>query len=217
MGLKIYGIGPSRASRPFWAALELGVPFEHVHQSYKDGATRTPEFLAINPNGHIPVVVDERPEGQVTVWESMACALYIARVHGRADGQSITPATPREEAEALRWSFWTVSELEADALTVLMHRMAMPEGQRKPDLAEKAESRLKVPLAVLEKHLQAQKARGETYLAGQRFTVADLCVASVAAWVRPAADLLAAHPLTQEWLQRCLERPAQKQSRALGA
>ncbi len=217
MGLKIYGIGPSRASRPFWAALELGVAFEHIHQSYKDGATRTPGFLALNPNGHIPVVVDERPEGTVTVWESMACALYIARVHGRADGQSITPATAREEAEALRWSFWTVTEMEADALTVLMHRMAMPEAQRKPELADKAESRLKVPLAVLEKHLQEQQARGEAYLAANRFTVADLCVASVAAWVRPAAALLAAYPLTQAWLDSCLDRPAQKQSRAVGA
>lgn len=217
MGLKIYGIGPSRASRPFWAALELGLPFEHVHQNYKEGATRTPEFLAINPNGHIPVVIDDRPEGRVTVWESMACALYIARVHGQADGQSITPANAREEAEALRWSFWTVTELEADALTVLMHRMAMPEDQRKPDLADKAESRLKVPLAVLEKQLQGQTARGEDWLAAGRFTVADLCVASVAAWTRPAAGLLAAYPLTQSWLQRCLERPAQKQSRAMGA
>ena len=215
MGLKIYGIGASRASRPFWAALELGVPFEHMAHSYKDGGARTPEFLAINPNGHIPVLVDERPEGHVTVWESMACALYIARVHGQADGQSITPATAREEADALRWSFWTVTELEADALTVLMHRLAMPEAQRKPELADKAESRLKVPLAVLEKHLQDQQARGESYLAAQRFTVADLCVASVVAWVRPAAGLLGAYPLTQEWLQRCLERPAQKQSRAM--
>lgn len=216
MSLKIYGIGASRASRPFWAALELGVPFEHVNLSYKNGGTRTPEFLAINPNGHIPVLVDERPEGPVTVWESMACALYIARVHGRADGQSITPATPREDAEALRWSFWTVTELEADALTVLMHRMAMPEDQRKPELAEKAEARLKVPLAVLEKHLQDQQARGEAHMAANRFTVADLCVASVVSWIRPAAALMQAHPLTQAWLAQCLERPAQKQSRTLG-
>jgi len=216
MGLKIYGIGASRASRPFWAALELGVPFEHIHLSYKNGGSRTPEFLAINPNGHIPALVDERPEGNVTVWESMACALYIARVHGQADGQSITPASAREEAEALRWSFWTVTEVEADALTVLMHRLAMPEDQRKPELADKAESRLKVPLAVLERHLQDQQARGEAYLAARRFTVADLCVASVVAWVRPAAGLLATYPLTQAWLSSCLERPAQKQSRTLG-
>ena len=215
MTLKIYGIGPSRAARPIWTALELGVPFDLISTPYASGATRTPEFLAINPNGHIPVLIDERAEGAITVWESMACALYIARVHGKADGQTIAPATPREEAEALRWSFWTVSELEADALTVLMHRMAMPEDQRKPELADKAESRLKVPLAVLEKHLQAQHAKGEAYLAANRFTVADVCVASVASWVRPAAVLLAQYPAVSSWLKVCLDRPAQAQARAM--
>ncbi len=215
MTLKIYGIGPSRAARPIWTALELGVPFDLISTPYAAGATRTPEFLAINPNGHIPVLIDERAEGAITVWESMACALYIARVHGKADGQTIAPATPREEAEALRWSFWTVSELEADALTVLMHRMAMPEDQRKPELADKAESLLKVPLAVLEKHLQAQRAKGEAYLAANRFTVADVCVASVASWVRPAAALLAQYPAVSSWLKVCLDRPAQAQARAM--
>jgi glutathione S-transferase len=215
MTLKIYGIGPSRAARPIWTALELGVPFDLISTPYAGGATRTPEFLAVNPNGHIPVLIDERAEGAITVWESMACALYIARVHGKADGQTIAPATPREEAEALRWSFWTVSELEADALTVLMHRMAMPEDQRKPELADKAESRLKVPLAVLEKHLQAQHAKGEAYLAANRFTVADVCVASVASWVRPAAALLAQYPAVSAWLKVCLDRPAQAQARAM--
>ena len=215
MTLKIYGIGASRAARPLWTALELGVPFEHIATPYAGGATRTPEFLALNPNGHIPVVLDERADGSVTVWESMACALYIARVHGQADGQSITPATPREEAEALRWSFWTVSEMEKDALTVLMHRVAMPADQRKPELADQAESRLKVPLAVLEAHLQAQKAKGEAHLAAHRFTVADVCVASVVGWVRPAPALLAQYPAVSAWLDGCLSRPAQAQARSL--
>jgi glutathione S-transferase len=215
MTLKIYGIGASRAARPLWTALEMGVPFEHIATPYAGGATRTPEFLALNPNGHIPVVVDERADGAVTVWESMACALYIARVHGRADGQSLTPASPREEAEALRWSFWTVSELEKDALTVLMHRMAMPAEQRKPELADQAESRLKVPLAVLEQHLQAQHAKGEAFLAANRFTVADVCVASVVAWVRPAPALLAQYPGVSAWLAVCLARPAQAQARGM--
>ena len=215
MNLKIYGISASRAARPLWVALELGVPFEHIAMTYKAGATRTPEFLALNPNGHIPVLVDERPEGQVTVWESMACALYIARVHGNADGQSITPASPREEAEALRWSFWTVTELEKDALTVLMHRMAMPVDQRKPELAEQAENRLKVPLAVLEANLQAQHAQGQAHLAADRFTVADVCVASVVNWIRPAPGLMAQYPAVSGWLQACMAREAQVRVRSL--
>ena len=219
MSLTIYGIPASRAVRPLWAATELGLDFVHVPTPYQGGATRTPEFLALNPNGHIPVVVDQRPPeqgGEVVVWESMACALYIARHHGTADGRSITPASAREDADALRWSFWTVTELEKDALTVLMHRVAMPADQRKPELAEAAEKRLHVPLRVLEQHLQHQQARGQSHLAADRFTVADLCVASVLNWARPAHSLMAAHPLTHQWIVRCMERPAQLAVKALG-
>ncbi len=208
MALTIYGIIASRAVRPLWVATELGLDFEHVQTDYKTGVTRTPEFLALNPNGHIPLIVDHRPEGDVTVWESMACALYIARHHGQADGVNLVPATPREDAEALRWSFWTVTEVEKDALTVLMHRMVMPAEQRKHELAEAAERRLQVPLRVLEQHLMQQQARGESFIATARFTVADLCVASVLLWVRPARELLAQYPLVGAWLVQCLGRPA---------
>lgn len=210
MALTIYGIAASRAVRPLWAAAELGLDFRHVALDYRDKGTHTPDFLALNPNGRVPAVVDARPEGDVVVWESMACALYIARHHGPADGQSITPATPREDAEALRWSFWALSETEADALTVLMHRMVMPEERRKPALADAAERRLEKPLQVIEQHLRRQQENGQAHLAAERFTVADLCVASVLNWARPARALMAANPLTHGWLHRCIARPAYK-------
>lgn len=215
MGLTIYGIAASRAMRPLWAATELGLKFEHVATPYLGGATHTAEFLALNPNGHIPVLVDHRPDGDVVVWESMACALYLARHHGVADGSGLTPTTPREDADALRWSFWAVTELEKDALTVLMHRVAMPPAQRKPALAEAAEKRLQPALAVLEQHLQHQQARGQAHIAAERFTVADLCVASVLGWAQPARVLLAQFPVIQAWLAGCLQRPAHAELRAL--
>ena len=220
MSLTIYGIAASRAVRPLWAATELGLDFQHVNQAYQGGATRTPEFLALNPNGHIPVVVDQQPAeqgGEVVVWESMACALYIARHHGEANGQSIVPATPLEDAEALRWSFWAVNEVESDALTVLMHRMVMPAERRRPELADAAERRLAAPLGVIERHLAARLARGHAHLAAERFTVADVCVASVLNWARPARALMAEHPVTHEWVVRCIERPAHVAVKALGA
>lgn len=214
MPLTIYGIAASRAVRPLWVAAELGLAFDLVETPYQGGATRTPAFLALNPNGRIPVLVDHRPEGEVVVWESMACALYLARHHGKGDGSDLAPATAREDAQALRWSFWSVTEVEKDALTVLMHRVAMPPEQRKSDLAEAAEKRLRVPLRVLEQHLAQQSAQGQPFLAAGRFTVADLCVASVLGWARPARALMDAFPVTREWLARCLERPAHQTLRA---
>lgn len=205
MTLKIYGIAASRASRPLWVAQELGLVYEHIAQPYRDGATRTPEFLALNPNGHIPVVDDNG----VLVWESMACALYLAERFKGEQATSLAALNHAELAEILRWSFWAVTECEKDALTFLMHRVAMPEELRRPQLALAAERRLLPALRVLEQHLQIR-----SYLAGERFTVADICVASVLAWVQ-RADVMLHCPRLGDWLQRCLVRPAQQQVRQM--
>jgi glutathione S-transferase len=215
MTVTIYGILASRAVRPLWVAQELGIDFKHENLPYSGGATRTPEFLAVNPNGHIPALVDERPEGKVVVWESMACALYLAQQYGKADGVDISAATATEHAAALKWSFWAMTELEKDALTVLMHRLAMPEAQRKPELADEAQKRLKAPLQVLEDELAQQQAMGNAYLAANRFTVADLCLASVVQWVRAGKGFGDGFALTQNWAQRCLGRDAMKALRNL--
>ena len=110
MSLAIYGTAASRAARPLWVAEELHLVYAHIPLDYLDGGTRTPEFLALNPNGHIPVVDD----GGVVVWESMACALYLAD-RFRPDGVApLGATTPAEQAELLRWSFWAVTEYEKE-------------------------------------------------------------------------------------------------------
>jgi glutathione S-transferase len=65
-----------------------------------------------------------------------------------------------------------------------------------------------VPLRVLEAQLTAR-----AYVAGERFTVADINVASVVSWIRPAAEMLASFPKVSAWLKRCLDRPAQMRVR----
>jgi glutathione S-transferase len=205
MSLTIYGTAASRAVRPLWVAEELRLVYANAPLHYLSGGTRTPEFLAINPNGHIPVVVDDG----VVVWESMACALYLA-ARFRPDGvASLGATTSAEQADLLRWSFWAVTECEKDALVFLMHSALMPEERRKPTLALEAERRLAQPLSVLEQHLQQhQNSLPAPFLAGARFTVADVCVASVLAWVRHAPALMGPCPAVQAWLARCLARPA---------
>jgi glutathione S-transferase len=206
MTLKIYGTAASRAARPLWVAQELGLDYEHIALPYLGGATRTPEFLALNPNGRIPVLDDDG----IIVWESMACALYLAE-RFKGDGLIVLAAQNHaEQAEILRWSFWAVTECEKDALAFLMHGALMPPERRKPELAALAQRRLLAPLRVLEQHLQSRP-----YLAGGRFTVADVCVASVVAWVESASELMGACPCVEAWLQRCLARPAFQAVRAM--
>lgn len=202
MTVTLYGIGASRASRPLWMLEELGVPYEHVQLDYRNRATRTDDFLKLNPNGHIPVLTD----GDIVVWESMATTLYLAR---RFDSP-LSAQTIAEEAEVLRWSFWVVTECEKDALQILFHRVVMSVERADKALAEQAEKRLLKPLAVLEAHLNERQ-----WLAADRFTVADLNVASVLSWVRAIAGLGDKFPHTAEWLSQCLDRPAQRRVRQL--
>ena len=199
MTLKIYGTAASRAARPLWVAEELGLTYEHIALPYVGGATRTPEFLKVNPNGRIPVVDDDG----VLVWESMACTVYLAERFMSQVGLSLAARNNAERAEILRWTFWVVTECEKDALIFLMHAMLMPPERRKPQLAEESLRHLAGPMRILNQHLQDRP-----WLAGDRFTVADICVASVVAWVEGASELMAQCPQVRDWLQRCLARPA---------
>ena len=99
-GLKIYGYAASRAVRNLWMCEELGLSYEHVPVAPAGGATRTPEFLKINPSGQIPAIDD----GGFKLSESLAINLYLARKHGK-----LMPGTLEGEAKALQWSFWAAS------------------------------------------------------------------------------------------------------------
>lgn len=202
MSLKLHGIAASRAARPLWLLKEMGLPFEHVSQSYRGGATRTPQFLSLNPNGHVPVLEDDG----IVVWESMAINLYLAR----KVGGPLSAATLAEEADVLKWTFWAVTECEKDALTVLMHRVGMPADQRDESLAVRAEKALAGPWGVLEAHLATR-----SHVAGDRFTVADVNVASVFGWAQASASLMQAHPRVASWLKACMARAAQQEVRAM--
>lgn len=202
MTITLHGIAASRTARPLWLLEELGVAYEHVSQSYQGGATRTPQFLALNPNGHIPVLVDD----DVVVWESMATTLYLARKFGGP----LAPSNLAEEAEVLRWTFWAVTECEKDALMVLMHGVAMPADKRDPVVLARSEGSLARPFAVLDAHLSTRP-----YIAGDRFTVADVNVASVLAWAQGSRTLIDPNPHLAAWLKGCLARPAQVKVRQL--
>lgn len=192
--LKIYGVAGSRAFRTIWMAKELGLAYEHVPVSFAGGATRTPEYLAVNPNGHIPAIDD----GGLKLCESMAINLYLARKHGK-----LWPKTIEDEGRAFQWSFWVMLEVEKPLLAVLFNTVVYPADKRDAAVAAKALDELQKPFKVLDQAL----ARSP-WLAGSDFTVADLNVAAVLTWVKLARVDLSAYPKLADWLGRCLGRPA---------
>ena len=193
--LKVYGVPGSRAIRVLWLLEELGVPYENVKTHFATGDTRTPEFLKLNPNGHIPVLQD----GDLVLFESMAINLYLARKHGKG----MWPKTVEDEGRAYQWSVWAIAELEEPVLTALLHGAVYPPEQRVADKARDAAERAQKPLAVLDGALAKRP-----WLAGDDFTVADLNVAAVCLWATMVKLDLSPFPRMADWLARCTARPA---------
>ena len=203
MTLKIYGVARSRAARVLWMAKELGLDYEHVKVDFATGETRQLAHLALNPNGHVPVIDDDG----FILWESMAINLYLAKKCGAGE---LYPSRLEDEARAWQWSLWAMTEVERPVLTAMMNRAIFPENQRDPAAADAAEKSLGAPLKVLDGVL------GPTlYLLGDHFTVADLNVASILAWARPAQIDMSPFPKVAEWLKNCAERPAARATRQM--
>jgi glutathione S-transferase len=193
--LKIYGIPMSRAFRVLWMANELGLDYENVPIHFADSSSKTPEYLAINPNGKVPAIED----GGLKLWESMAINLYLAKRHDKG----LWLNSPETEAQATQWSVWVMAEVEKAALAVLLNRFFLPEDRRDPKVAADGEQQLQRPLKVLDEALA-----NTGYLVGSSFTVADLNVASVLSWAKMGHMDLSVYPHVDKWLTEALRRPA---------
>jgi len=193
--IKLFGVPRSRAMRSLWMLEELGVPYENIKTDFATGGTRQADYLRINPNGHIPALQD----GDVTLWESLAINLYLARKFDKG----LWPKTIAGEGHTFKWSIWAMTEAEEPVLTTLLHRVFFPESQRDQAKADDAARRFETPLMVLDGELA-----GKTYLLGEQFTVADLNVASVLCWAPMAGLDLSKAAHVAAWMTRCTSRPA---------
>jgi glutathione S-transferase len=201
--LKIYGVPRSRAFRALWLAKELGLDYENVMVDFATGETRRQPYLSINPNGHVPAIDDDG----FVLWESMAINLYLAKKHSLG---TLYPTSLQDEARVWQWSLWGITELERNVLTAMFNRAILAEDKRDAAAADAAEKELQHPLGVLDGAVS-----NNAYLIGDAFTVADLNVAAVLSWARPARIDFAPFPKAADWLSRCALRPAAKAARDL--
>lgn len=201
----LYGCRRSRASRNLWLQEEAGFELElrTVWQSYRlddpdaPGApmnTRSPEFRAIWPMGGIPVLVD----GDLTLGESLAINLHLARTRGGALG----PEGEEETARMEQWALFGATAIEAPALAISnVHgdgRLETPEGQAE---VEAAKAKLERPLRALEAHLGTR-----LWMVGSRFTVADINMAEILRYAQGEKEFLALFPAVDGWLRTCQGR-----------
>jgi glutathione S-transferase len=198
--LRIHGSARSRAIRTLWMVGELGLAYEHDDLLPRSPGTRTPEFLALNPNARVPVIEDDG----FVLSESMAINLYLAKKHGSA----LYPSDPRHEALAWQWSLWETDRLDRQVVNYVNHTTALPEGQRNAAVAAAAFDEIEPAMAVLETALGRS-----AWLAGPAFSVADLNVAG--ALYRGLFMDLSRWPHVRTWLAKCWDRPAAKAARKM--
>lgn len=201
-GLVLYGQGASRTFRCLWMLEELGIAFENIPVNPRNEETRAAEFLQLNPNGHVPVLVDDG----VTVWESLAINLHLAKKYQ----SPLTPTTEADMARALQWSMWALTELESDVGKYL-EAVQPPDGAIDDDLANTSAGGLKAPLKVLNQQLAERE-----WLLGDQFTVADLNVAAVLSPLPYVQFFFYPNRGVIDWLRRCLTRSAAIAARDAG-
>lgn len=198
--IQVYGVSGSRALRSMWALEEAGVEWELVPTNFMRD-TKEPAYLALNPNGRVPTLVD----GDLVLIESMAINLYLAKAYGGA----LWPESEADQARAIQWSFWGMTEIEPHLIAILLHKIMLPEEQRDAKQAADAAVGIRRPLKVLEAHL-AKRA----HLLGGEFTIADLNVASVLSMAGLVGYDISAFSAASAWFERCTARPALARAQA---
>jgi glutathione S-transferase len=195
--MKLYGFPPTRSVRVLWTLRELDVDFEFVNVDPSRGELRRPEFLAVNPAGKLPVLVD----GDFVLTESVAIVLYLAEKYPE---KGLLPAGLRARAEVNRWLLFCATELEQPLWRITRHRLLYPPEKRLAAEIPIARQDFLDMAAVLERHME-----GRQFLVGDKATVADFVAAYTLdmASVMDELELLGGLPRLRAFMERMYERP----------
>jgi glutathione S-transferase len=178
------------------ALAEVDAVYEYLPLDLAKGEQLTPEFLAINPHGKVPVLVED----DFILPESDAILFYIAE---RYPEPKLLPGGPRERARTLQWCDFASTTLYPAYYDVYLHTQAAVPERRLATVAESGQQRFERALAVLDKLL------GEQPFLVDDFSIADIAGAAVMRAARERVPYRAdAHPAIEAWFARITGRPA---------
>jgi glutathione S-transferase len=206
--MQLYGRRNSiNVQKVIWSLAELGLvegrDFERIDAGLQFGVVNTPEFLALNPNGLVPTLVDD----EHVLWESNTIVRYL--VSSRGDG-ALLPVDPAARADVERWMDWQLGTLWATLRVAFLGLTRVPEAERDYDAITASHRDAARLLRIADGVLCNRQ-----FLAQGRFTVADIGVAlSAVRWfslTEKFADVFEAYPempSLSAWLARVTGRPA---------
>lgn len=194
--MDLYGVAGSRTRRCLWALEEAGLPYKFHHVDFRAGEQRSPAYLAMNPNGKVPVLKD----GDLCLFESAAICNYIG---DKVPEKGLTPASGTvERALYDQWMFFVIGELEQPLWNIGKHKFALPKEWRRPEMFEVAAYEWTVAAGVLAAQLGAR----ETILP-DHFSMADVMIGHTLSWARMFKVPLG-HDNLERYADALLARPA---------
>ena len=170
-------------------ARHLQAPVEFVYLDLGKGEHHTPAYLALNPNGKVPTLVD----GERTLWESDAILCHLSQ---RTDA-GLWPHDPARQIEVLRWLSWGAQHFNRAASELYFQYVIRPRfdlGPLDPAAVETAQADFRTYAAVLDGHL-----RGREWLADDDMTVADFAVAIALPYAEAASMPVEDFPEVARW------------------
>jgi glutathione S-transferase len=199
--ITFYWAPRSSAARIYWAMEELGIPFESVKLDFSKGDTRKPEYLALNPNGKVPLIVDDG----VPIFESMAILIHLGQRYGEDKG--LWPAAgSKAHGQALAWVVWVAATLSPIMFRWMMNTQErFPAEARNAKQAESAKAEIDKLFPMVEDRLAKTP-----YMLGDTFTYVDLAVASALGFWRMFGQDFSGYPHIAKWIDTCQSRPAFK-------
>jgi glutathione S-transferase len=198
--MKLYTFPSPNPQKVVFAILEIGLDCEMVPVDLTKREQRQPEFLALNPTGRVPVLVD----GDLKLWESHAILAYIGDKTGKK-----WPSTTAGRADALRWLFFLSTHISPPTTDLVFNRIAVKLSGLPADEAAivRGEKALPGVLGIIEGHLEKSR-----WMLGDELTLVDCAYCPVLNAIDKAGFSLDQFPRVKAYLTTLRERPAWKQT-----
>ncbi|MBM3582816.1 MAG: glutathione S-transferase family protein, partial [Alphaproteobacteria bacterium] len=161
--LKILGRkNSSNVQKVIWACEEMSLTFAQEDIGGPFGRNKDPEYLALNPNGTVPTIV----ENGFSMWESNAIIRHLASRHGVG---TLWPKDANDRAHADQWMDWQQTVVNAGMLPLFLQLIRVKPEERDANLIKTARDKAAAAFAILDKHVAKN-----SYVAGANFTMGDI-------------------------------------------
>ena len=179
-----------------WCCEEIGLDFERIDAGLSFGRNTEPAYMAMNPNGRVPTLVD----GDFVLWESNTILRYLVARYARED--ALYPGDLRQRATVDKWLDWTTSSYAPVERDLYWGIVRTPAERRDLVAMQKIADRLAALWRVFEKDLD-----GRDHMASEAITIADICLGAYARrWFGLEEIAKPALPRFEAWFERIKSR-----------